>query len=583
MSNESYDLNELFRDVGSSPERRSTERGRNSSPLRSIEIDPIGPTPRLPPPIHSTASDEDGPRDLSASPAQREGSLASSAPMPAIIIPRNKRRGLLAWMAVLPEVDRPYDYGNSTKWTITILAALAGCAAPMGSAILYPALPEMAKDLNVAPTLVNFAVAFYMLAMSIFPLWWSSFSERFGRRSVYLTSFLLNIAFSIGSGFSRNIAMLIVFRVLSGGAAASAQAVGAGTIADIWESRERGSAMGIFYLGPLMGPLLAPIIGGGLTASAGWRSTMWFLAAYGAFVWVAVLIGVPETLAREKQQQIAAAVTLPDPSPPPDGNENGLSQTPSRRSVRLKTRKTGAWLKRLLIDPLTILTYIRFPAIALTVSYAAVTFGSLYVLNISIQSVFSAPPYGFSPIVVGLLYVPASSGYFIASLLGGPWLDRIMMREARKAGRYDARGKLIVLPEFRMAENAWLSASLYPGALIWYGWSVQYGVHWIVPAVANFFFGLGSMLVFSMATTMLTEFMPRSSSSGVALNNFVRNILSCIGGIAGQPLIDAIGNGWLATGVAIIAWVMGNYCIFTVRRNAERWRIQMDDAMSRQR
>ncbi len=34
---------------------------------------------------------------------------------------------------------------------------------------------------------------------------------------------------------------------------------------DVWEVRERGKAMGIFYLGPLLGPLLAPIIGGALS------------------------------------------------------------------------------------------------------------------------------------------------------------------------------------------------------------------------------------------------------------------------------------------------------------------------------
>lgn len=74
--------------------------------------------------------------------------------------------------------------------------------------------------------------------------------------------------------------MLIVMRMLAGGAAASVQAVGAGTIADIWESRERGRAMGVFYLGPLCGPLLAPIIGGILAQSWGWRSTQWALGIY---------------------------------------------------------------------------------------------------------------------------------------------------------------------------------------------------------------------------------------------------------------------------------------------------------------
>src|ERR1700709_2845340 len=124
----------------------------------------------------------------------------------------------------------------------------------------------------------------YMLSMSIFPLWWSSFSETLGRRTIYLVSFALFTLWNIIAAISTSIAMLIIMRVLGGGAAASVQAVGAGTIADIWETKERGKAMGIFYLGPLMGPLLAPIIGGVLADAFGWRSTMWFLAIYGGVI-----------------------------------------------------------------------------------------------------------------------------------------------------------------------------------------------------------------------------------------------------------------------------------------------------------
>ena len=139
----------------------------------------------------------------------------------------------------------------------------------------------MSSDLNTTPTITNMSVALYMLAMSIFPLWWSAFSETSGRRTIYLTSFLLYILFAILSAISTSIGMLVVVRLLSGGAAASVQAVGAGTIADIWEPRERGRAMGIFYLGPLCGPLLAPIIGGALAQRWNWRATLWFLVIDG--------------------------------------------------------------------------------------------------------------------------------------------------------------------------------------------------------------------------------------------------------------------------------------------------------------
>ena len=168
----------------------------------------------------------------------------------------------------------------------------------------------MTKEFGVSATLVNLTIALYMLAMSIFPLWWSSFSETLGRRNMYVISFFLNILFCLLSALSVNIAMLIVFRMLSGGASASVQAVGAGTIADIWEPRERGRAMGIFYLGPLMGPMLGPVLGGVLAQYYGWRSTAYFLTVYGVIVFVLTLFVLPETLERRKSSP---------PSPPPTG------------------------------------------------------------------------------------------------------------------------------------------------------------------------------------------------------------------------------------------------------------------------
>lgn len=53
------------------------------------------------------------------------------------IVPRTQRRGLLASLTVIPEVERPKEYSNKVKWTITLFTAVAGAAAPMGSAIFY--------------------------------------------------------------------------------------------------------------------------------------------------------------------------------------------------------------------------------------------------------------------------------------------------------------------------------------------------------------------------------------------------------------------------------------------------------------
>lgn len=339
---------------------------------------------------------------------------------------------------------------------------------------------------------------------------------------------------------------------------------------------------GIFYLGPLAGPLLAPIIGGALAQGFGWQSTMWFLTCFGGLNLLSIVFFLPETLARRKPAAAAAAAAPPATANPDNSNldrTTSLARMSTRQSVAVKTKRGAALLRKAFVDPLSCIVYLRFPPVALTVGLAAIAFGSLFVLNISVQATFSRAPYGFSTIVVGLLYIPSSLGYFISSLFGGRWVDSIMLREAERAGRYDAQGRLVFLPEDRLRENAWLAASMYPAAMLWFGWCADKGVFWLAPMVANFFFGFATMLVFGASATMLTEFMPKRSSSGIALNNFIRNIFSCVGVIVTQPLIGAIGVGWLCTMVALLAWIACNVFIWLLLKNGSKWRKLMDEKM----
>jgi MFS family permease len=340
--------------------------------------------------------------------------------------------------------------------------------------------------------------------------------------------------------------MLLVFRIMTGGAAAAVQAVGAGTVADLWAVRERGTAMSIFYVGPLCGPGLAPIVGGALAEAYGWRSTLWALVIFGGALLIMIVSCLPETVARDRALD-----------------------------------NTKSFVARF-VDPLKTLKLLQYPPIIVTVYSGGLSFASLYVVLIAIQTNFGHAPYNFSTIAVGLLYIAPTLGCAVASQTGGRWIDHIMAREARKAGRYDTNGKLRFLPEDRMKENLWLAASLYPAALLWYGWVVDKHVYWIVSCIANFFFGIGSMLVFSCVTTMLTEFTPKRSSSGVALNNFVRQILATIAAVVVQPLINAMGTGWMCTMIALFAWVTGNLALFTLLKRGPKWRVKMDEKLNSQ-
>ena len=98
--------------------------------------------------------------------------------------------------------------------------------------------------------------------------------------------------------------------------------------------------------------------------------------------------------------------------------------------------------------------------------------------------------------------------------------------------------------------------------------------------VANFFFGLSVMMVFVTTTTMLTEFVPKKASNGVAVNNFIKSIFSCVGGVIAEPAIKGLGNGWMCTILGVVCMASGVAVIIATRRNMNRWREHMDKALA---
>ena len=77
-------------------------------------------------------------------------------------------------------------------------------------------------------------------------------------------------------------------------------AIGAATLADIYEPHERGTMMGVYYSAPLLGPSIGPILGGGLTQGLSWRAVFWFLVIWGGVIFSAFLFLFKDTFRKER-------------------------------------------------------------------------------------------------------------------------------------------------------------------------------------------------------------------------------------------------------------------------------------------
>ena len=75
-------------------------------------------------------SQQNGTLNMTTSKADSEATLLER-------IPKSERRGLLGRFSIIPEVTNPYDYGNSTKWWMTIVVSFAAITSSTGSSIFY--------------------------------------------------------------------------------------------------------------------------------------------------------------------------------------------------------------------------------------------------------------------------------------------------------------------------------------------------------------------------------------------------------------------------------------------------------------
>ncbi|KAJ8081638.1 hypothetical protein PM082_007484 [Marasmius tenuissimus] len=187
--------------------------------------------------------------------------------------------------------DNARNWPSLKKWTTVFVIALYTLIPPLGSSMMAPGLPNIADIYGIhSKTITSLTLSVFLLSFAIGPLFLAPISEMYGRTWVFHIANIFSIAFSLGCAFAPSTNALIAFRFLSGFSGAAPIACGGGTIGDLFSEGERGSAMAIYAMGPLIGPAVGPIAGGYLTEAFGIK---WVFVTIAGACGVASLVGIP--------------------------------------------------------------------------------------------------------------------------------------------------------------------------------------------------------------------------------------------------------------------------------------------------
>jgi DHA2 family multidrug resistance protein len=154
---------------------------------------------------------------------------------------------------------------------ITVCAMMATLMQSLDSTIANVALPYMQGSLSASSDQITWVLTSYITAAAIMtaPVGW--ISARFGLKNLFLVSMIGFTAASMLCGIAGSLPEMVVFRLLQGVFGAALVPLSQSTMLNIYPPEKRGSAMAIWGMGVMVGPILGPTLGGYLTEIYNWR------------------------------------------------------------------------------------------------------------------------------------------------------------------------------------------------------------------------------------------------------------------------------------------------------------------------
>ena len=147
----------------------------------------------------------------------------------------------------------------------------------VGISSLVAAIPLLQQQFGLSRNVALLPVTLYTLGFSIGPCIASPLSELYGRRCIYWTNLPMLIIFNAIAAASNNFAALVLFRFLAGVGGSGVLAVAAGSLSDIWDTRDAGRVGVPYILAPFLGPSLGPLVGAYVLDQYDndWRWSIW--------------------------------------------------------------------------------------------------------------------------------------------------------------------------------------------------------------------------------------------------------------------------------------------------------------------
>ncbi|OJU86474.1 MAG: Bcr/CflA family drug resistance efflux transporter [Burkholderiales bacterium 66-5] len=180
---------------------------------------------------------------------------------------------------------------------MALILGLLSAIGPFAIDMYLPALPDIGASLHAAVGPVQWSLTAFFLALGVGQVVYGPVSDMLGRKPPLYFGLALFVLTSVACALTSNIRLLVLLRFLQGLGAAAGTVIPRAVVRDLHTGNEAARLMSLLMLVFSVSPLLAPLIGSGVIALAGWRGVFWMVALLGLAGMLMVHRALPETLA----------------------------------------------------------------------------------------------------------------------------------------------------------------------------------------------------------------------------------------------------------------------------------------------
>jgi DHA1 family bicyclomycin/chloramphenicol resistance-like MFS transporter len=269
------------------------------------------------------------------------------------------------------------------SFALTLLLSFLTALGPLSMDMYLPSLPDIAHSLSGSVAQAQLTIASYLFGFAVGQIIYGPTSDRFGRRPVLLTAIALYGAATIACALAQSIDALIAARFVQALGGAGSVVLARAVVRDIYSGVRAGRELSLMGSITAFAPIVAPMIGGLLQTTFGWRATFILLIALAAVAGATAALLLPETL----KKRTAGPVSL--------GSMAALYKS--------------------------VLAHRGFLA---NLGIITTVFVGLFAWIGGAPIVMQGAAYGLSPLVFGITFATGAAGYMVGTFVA----SRIVMR-----------------------------------------------------------------------------------------------------------------------------------------------------------